>query len=179
MRTLVDDLRQRAIQRDQRHGEPNARLGSAGNTPQCPTARRRPPIPAKSSTNPTDPLQLGVACRSSCTATRPCAVNEDVRETPSPNIEASVATASVLTLARRSDTRTGKDKIARRTSPTIDSDRSARWARTPSGWIQSQELQKIEESCRRNSKARTHRPPTICPWTMVRGSSWQTTTTKQ
>ena len=52
--------------------------------------------PARSSTNPTDPLQLGVDYRSSCNATRPCAVHEDVRDTPSPHSEASVATTRGL-----------------------------------------------------------------------------------
>ena len=35
-----------------------------------------------SSIKPTDPLDLGVVCWSSCSATCPCAVKEDVRESP-------------------------------------------------------------------------------------------------
>ena len=44
-----------------------------------------------------------------------------MRDTPSSHSEASVAITSGLTLARRSATHRGKDKIARRTSSTIDS----------------------------------------------------------
>ena len=70
----------------------------ATNTSQCSIARRKPPKPAKSSITPTDPLDLGVACWSSCRATCPCAVKDDVREKRSSHSDASEATTSGLTL---------------------------------------------------------------------------------
>ena len=54
-----------------------------------------------------------------------CVVNKDVRDTSIPHSEASVATASGLTLAADRP-HTGKDKVARLTSSTTDSERSQR-----------------------------------------------------
>ena len=138
----------------------------------APLLAGRHPTPRGALLNP--PIRwILVACWSSCGATCPCAVNEAVRESPCPHPEASAATTSGLTLARRSATHTGKDKTARRTSSTRVSGISLRRARNISGRIHFRNLAGIVGSFRRNWKARTQRPPTICACTMVRGSSWQ------
>ena len=99
MRSLFDDLRSVACERSATRSTKCTSGQVDRTTPwlrpllplrhEAPGQRRNAPLldvglqtPAKRSTNPTGPLQLVVACSSSCNATRPCVVSEDVRDIP-------------------------------------------------------------------------------------------------
>ena len=120
---------------------------------------------------PTDPLDFGVACLSSCNATCPCVVTEDVRKKSRSPLRGTGGHHKRADLGAKIGHHTGKDKTARRTSSII-----ALWekpaARPQFFWADPfQKTEKRDETSRRNWKARTQLPPTICACTMVQSSS--------